>query len=535
MKFNSYKKASTLFVALLASGCASVPSADNQRMVSEDETRVFEDVQGRLVLAADVKGESSARDVAQTTSDCAGGGFGISTHDIQGDKGFLFDLNGLPCESSDILFDGTTPVGARPPAPGVAAISFIDQAGIQPEKPRSIDLPSLTEIDMPKNPLPEEVGAYKDLYKLHEKEPLNVDDSSAGLESTVHKWRQGNERADIVRDAEVLLAGMRDIRRMSDNELMKAHQQKLVELQSRVHTLEKENMFLKDYNNKLVIDISSSSSISDADKADYLSREQEMKRRLAQMSQRAEEAQRINVALRQEFMENEMEYKARVDELSDQLRSAERQADTSRQQMVLEAAKKIAEAEYLAQEAQLAKRLSMQRRSQRLSLEAGDLLDQAKSLGGGKPIVLPAFSGFENLPTFKVVGEMPVVQEKVVADADVVKTETPSADASKAVGDLTISVDMETLSVHLQEEDQPLKEVFESVFDDLADRAGPWQVVWKLKPENQAIAEEKWTVIADAPFNQFLSYVAKKVKAEKNVALTFQRFDATHTFVISDK
>lgn len=531
MKFSNMKK--SLPLVLLATtfiGCAQAPEEDPLLLMSDPFVAPAKGDGGIVMLEGSVTGEAAAKSVTLGTSDCEGSGYGVGFSGVQGQNNYLFDKNGQPCERADVMFDGSTPVGKRAADPNVADIAFVDQYGTQPQMPKAAQMPMPSEVDLPFKPMPEQMAGYGE-YSM-ERKPLKVEDGSTGLESTINKWRHDVDRAEIVKDAEVLLAGVRDIDRMNDQELMRAHQERLVQMESRMRALEKENAMLKDYGNKLVVDINQTHSVSQADKTAQMHREQELQKDLVQMAQRAQEVQQINQALRSEFVENENAYKERIEELSSDLRSAERQADSSRQQMVLEAAKKIAEAEYLAQEANVAKRLSMQRRAQRLNLEAGDLLTQAEDMANGQPIVLPAFSGIQNLPTFKVVGEVEAVEmaKKPSPKAlDTAKVEE-SAPSSKET-----LYDMETLVVHLKEEDQPLSEVFESVFDDIADRAGAWEVVWKLQPQNVGIAKEKWTVIAEAPLNQFLAYVAGKVEQEKGVQLSFQRFNGSHLFVISDR
>ena len=480
------------------------------------QSQHFVDEQGGVVMMESLPvGEASAHDVALNTSDCAGGGYGVKVSGTTGTKNYLYDESIDPCEQSEVLFNGRSKEGQRAADPTRVNIGFLDS--IEPQAgPVKAEIPSpmLVEVDS----------------ATTEK---NTESKGAGFERTINQWKSDSEHADLVKDAEQLLAHVRDLDRMDRNEVLKEHQNYIVKLQQRVRELEKQNEQLKDNGNRLVLDLNQTYSIAEADKKDQQYRLQELQNQLAAMEQKAAEYENITQQMRSKYGEDVMAYRARIEDLTKQLRQAEVQADQSRQNMVLEAAKKIAEAECLAQEAQLAKRLTMQRRAQRLQLEASDMLDQARSLGQGQPIVLPAVSGLEKLPEFTIdetenLTVEPATPELVQADVQPVLMNVEEGAAKSTVS-------LEGMEVKLNEAGTPLTEVFERLFDDLADRAGLWQVVWQLKPENEYLRHQKWHVIAEAPLKDFLAYVSEKMKADKNVQLSFQRFDQSRLFVISDQ
>jgi len=105
---------------------------------------------------------------------------------------------------------------------------------------------------------------------------------------------------------------------------------------------------------------------------------------------------------------------------------------------------------------------------------------------------------------------------------------------SEAESSTDTLLNLEDITVTLREEDMLLEKVFLKAFADMDSRIGSWEVIWALSEGNKAIPQEKWTVIAEAPFGEFLAYVSAKVQQEKGVTLKYRRFDNSSLFVISD-
>lgn len=511
MKFLSNHFVLTLLASSVLAGCAQTPAPSLSEIVADSDSTVV--AQGEIV------GQAAAYDDEMMVSDCAGGGLDVKVSGLQGDTDYLYDKTGNLCKGSQILFDGLSKAGQRAPDPTVAHIRFADEVDYTtPEAP----MPDITVVDVPNGHLPENMALTAPQKNQPQEEQV-----LEGFERTVKKWQADSEHAELVKDAELLLSGVRDLDRMNRNQVLKKHQEYIVDLESRLREMEKENDFLKDHGNRLVVDLNEKTNVALMDQKDQIRREQAMQKEMSLLEKKAYMAEQANQRILEKFGEDVVVYRERIDDLSQQLRAAEQQADKSRQTMVIEAAKKIAEAEYLAQEAQLAKRLTMQRRAQRLQLEAGDLLAQARKIGDGHPIVLPKFSGLEKMPAFDVVmGNHDTQEAALVA--------VPYPDINEAEGGADQRLNIEDVTVHLNEKNTPLAEVFEVAFDDMAERIGYWQVVWQVKPENEHLKHAEWTVVAEAPLSQFLAYVSEKIEKEKGVYLNFQRFDQSRLFMITD-
>ena len=170
----------------------------------------------------------------------------------------------------------------------------------------------------------------------------------------------------------------------------------------------------------------------------------------------------------------------------------------------------------------MAKRHSMERAAIRMRMSAADVERYASNINNGHQIVVPALADTE-LPKFengrkkaKQGLENPRVKS---ADLEIMKPITP----------------LESLVVTIREEESTLRDVFNSVFKDVEDRAGKWEVYWEVKDNHMNIPAEHWTVIAEARLDEFLAYVRKRVLREQGVELRFRRFDGSRLFVISDK
>ena len=93
---------------------------------------------------------------------------------------------------------------------------------------------------------------------------------------------------------------------------------------------------------------------------------------------------------------------------------------------------------------------------------------------------------------------------------------------------------LESVPLVLHIEDEPLEVIFAKAFKEMEPIAGKWKVKWELSDEARVILEEKWSVTAEARFDDFLDYVKNQVKELHNFNLNFKRFDRNKLFVISD-
>jgi hypothetical protein len=90
------------------------------------------------------------------------------------------------------------------------------------------------------------------------------------------------------------------------------------------------------------------------------------------------------------------------------------------------------------------------------------------------------------------------------------------------------------LPVQIAVRNVPLKNVMEQVFSDLSAAIGHWEISWELNGRNLGIKEDQWTVRAETTLGEFLDYVAARVKEVHGVDISFERFDKSRIFVISD-
>lgn len=65
-------------------------------------------------------------------------------------------------------------------------------------------------------------------------------------------------------------------------------------------------------------------------------------------------------------------------------------------------------------------------------------------------------------------------------------------------------------------------------------RSGPWQVSWRLKPENRYILEEKVNVTAETSFGDFMDFLVERVNNMTGVQLNVRVFNVSRIIVISD-
>ena len=173
----------------------------------------------------------------------------------------------------------------------------------------------------------------------------------------------------------------------------------------------------------------------------------------------------------------------------------------------------------------------MEREANRLSVDAANVMARAMQIDAGEKIVVPAF---DNLRKFEVPAEqykkrIMMLEERLAA------LEVPKV----SEGDVTMidapTHPMEENNVVLKAEDETLDSIMKTTLKQLSDRIGDWNVEWRLSKKNASLPNDKWTVIAEARFDEFLAYVQEKVKQTHGADLTFRRFDNGRLFVITDK
>ena len=163
--------------------------------------------------------------------------------------------------------------------------------------------------------------------------------------------------------------------------------------------------------------------------------------------------------------------------------------------------------------------------------DASHIMRRAMEIDAGEKIVVPAF---DSLKKFEVPAEQ--YQKRIMMlEERLAALETPQTQVGEAVMSDAPTHPMEENSVVLKAEDQTLDHIMKNTLQQLSDRIGDWNVEWRLSKKHASIPQEKWTVIAEARFDEFLAYVQEKVKQTHGASLTFRRFDNGRLFVVTDQ
>lgn len=457
---------------------------------------------GVVIARTGTVGRSSAIGVDNGLPDCGSGvGLGVTVEDSRASESYLFDQDGNPCDKADVVFDGMNKIHQRATTQSVG-ITFIDSLGPLPAQEQQVlDIAVPTHL----SGVPENYSIAPDQLMM-EVQPV-YDNGPDKLEQSIGKWHEDYEKERVMRESEKLLADVRNVNRLSSVELLDAHQRKIAELTARLRSAEQQAKIQENRHHSLATQLHNSRS-----KVDNIAMEREqesakLKTDLEQLRFRLAQMDEANKRIKQTYQARENTYKKQIHELSDDLRVAEVQASNSRQAIVMEAAKKIAEAERLAYAARMAERDAMEREAARLKMEADTLMHRAVDMGKGRQIVLPGMSHIPDL----------------------------ARDGRRASAEVEAISPLETLPVVIREEDKSLEDIFKVALGSIEEKAGKWRVAWELSEDNMGIPLEEWSVVAEAPFNEFLAYVAGKVQETHKVQLKFERFDQNKLFVISDE
>lgn len=95
-------------------------------------------------------------------------------------------------------------------------------------------------------------------------------------------------------------------------------------------------------------------------------------------------------------------------------------------------------------------------------------------------------------------------------------------------------MDIRQYKVIVHEDNQTLESLLAKVLKNAEPFTGPWQVRWKVSPENSSVMQEKFSLDAETTFEEFVSYLAQYVLNDRGVKLTFSLFDNERIIVVSD-
>lgn len=95
-------------------------------------------------------------------------------------------------------------------------------------------------------------------------------------------------------------------------------------------------------------------------------------------------------------------------------------------------------------------------------------------------------------------------------------------------------MDIRQYKVVVHQDDQTLEELLASVLKHAEPFTGPWQIRWKISEPNRDLMTEKFSLDAEAPFEEFVSYLAQYIVNDRGVKLSVSLFDNERIIVISD-
>ena len=106
-----------------------------------------------------------------------------------------------------------------------------------------------------------------------------------------------------------------------------------------------------------------------------------------------------------------------------------------------------------------------------------------------------------------------------------------SAGRARARTDL---MDLRDYKVVLHADNQTLPAMLNQVIERAEPFAGPWQVRFRLKPENNDLLTERFSLDAETTFQEFVGYLAQYLVNDRGVKLTFSLFDRERVVLVSD-
>jgi hypothetical protein len=101
-------------------------------------------------------------------------------------------------------------------------------------------------------------------------------------------------------------------------------------------------------------------------------------------------------------------------------------------------------------------------------------------------------------------------------------------------GGKPMNIDLSEVRLVLDVDDKPLKDVVADVIRQAAQYTGPWEVKWRLAPDNAELMNERVNLTAESNFEEFFGLLAERVKNLTGVQLFITVFDASRVILLSD-
>lgn len=98
----------------------------------------------------------------------------------------------------------------------------------------------------------------------------------------------------------------------------------------------------------------------------------------------------------------------------------------------------------------------------------------------------------------------------------------------------THNVALKNIRLAVDTDNASLKEIINNIIGQAEVHTGPWNVKWRLKPENQHILNQKVNLIAEGTFSDFAYHLTDRVKNMTGTQLFISSFDTARVIIISD-
>lgn len=95
-------------------------------------------------------------------------------------------------------------------------------------------------------------------------------------------------------------------------------------------------------------------------------------------------------------------------------------------------------------------------------------------------------------------------------------------------------IDLEDYQVVLHENNSELEAILTEMLKRAEPYVGPWDIKWKLKPENMDILNERFSLDVETNFDAFTSYISNYMKSYRGFGLTFNIFRKERILVVTD-
>lgn len=96
------------------------------------------------------------------------------------------------------------------------------------------------------------------------------------------------------------------------------------------------------------------------------------------------------------------------------------------------------------------------------------------------------------------------------------------------------NIALQEIRVIIDVENDSLRDIMHKVIAQAARYSGPWQVKWRLKPENAALLDERVNLTAEAKFGDFVNLLTERVKNMSGVQLFITTFNESRIIMVAD-